>query len=127
MKSIFLLLFLAAYSFSSEVMYECSNTILTKNGKTSETFKKPTIIVETNWMKKPILVKVYLRDRGKEVYNRIQFSGINKQSIQEWMQGPTIFYGEKNSTLKIFDKGSYYLVKTHINDTLFAENECVKK
>ena len=65
----------------ADVTYECSNTKLTKDGKTSVTSKKPTMIVTTNWMQKPIMVKIYLRDRSKDIYDRVQFTAINKQSM----------------------------------------------
>ena len=127
MKKILLIAVLITNSLMADVVYECSNTELTKDGTTNTSSKKPTIIVTTNWMKKPIMVKVYLRDRSKEIYDKVQFTAINKQSIQEWLKGPTIFYGAKDSSLTIYDKGNYYLIKTKMSDSLYAENECVKK
>lgn len=114
-------------NLSADVVYECSNTKLTKDGETNITSKKPTIVVSTNWMQKPTMVKIYLRDRSKDIYDKVQFQAINKQSTQEWLKGPTVFYGAKDSQLTIYDKGSYFLVKTKMSNSLYAENECVKK
>jgi len=77
MIKILLIAALITNSLMADVIYECSNTELTKNGATNTSSKKPTIIVTTNWMKKPIMVKVYLRDRSKEIYDKVQFTAIN--------------------------------------------------
>lgn len=114
-------------TLTADMVYECSNSKLTKNGETVITSKKPTIIVSTNWMMKPTMVKVFLRDRGKDIYEKVQYQAINKQTMAEWMQGPTIFHGAKGSELSIDDKGTYFLVKTKMSDSLYIENECVKK
>lgn len=127
MKKILLVATLITNSLIADTIYECNNTEITKNGETYTSSKKPTIVVSTNWMQKPTVVKVYLRDRDKKIYDNVQFQAINKQSIQKLLTGPTIFYGANDSSLTIYDKGSYYLVKTKITKSLSAVNECVKK
>lgn len=126
MKRILLIILLIINGLNADIIYECNKTEITKDGETYTSSKKPTIIVDTNWMKKPTVVKVYLRDRDKSIYDKVQFQGINKQDIQEWLKGPTIFNGSDNTSLTIYDKGNYYLIKTKISDSLYAENECIK-
>lgn len=111
----------------SQTIYECGNTKLTVDNITVVTSKKPTIIVDTDWIGKPTMVNVYLRDRSKDLFNESQFRAINKQTSAEWLTSSTIFNGPDGSTLIIYDLKTYYLIQTDIpSKKTFTSNECVK-